>query len=187
MAVLHAEGCARERHHMSRIRAKHTKPELAVRKALRERGLTGYRLPPRQSLRPADIAFVGRKVAVFVHGCFWHGCPHFQPRRPKTHKTFWNAKLDRNMERDAEKAKALKRVAGRCRPVGVPGEEGWGRGGEGGSFTSLSHISESMRLPYAGVANESDAQVWTISIGVHPCPSVVHITPYHACVPPSAE
>ena len=63
---------------MSRIRAKHTKPELAVRKALRER--------------------------------FWHGCPHFQPRRPKTHKTFWNAKLDRNMERDAEKAKALKKA-----------------------------------------------------------------------------
>lgn len=64
---------------------------------------------PRPPGKP-DIAFVGRKVAVFVHGCFWHGCPHCQPRRPKTHKGFWNAKLDRNKERDAEKAKALKQA-----------------------------------------------------------------------------
>lgn len=95
---------------MSRIRAKDTTPELIVRQALRERGLTGYRLHYAKAPGRPDIAFVGRKVAVFVHGCFWHGCPHCQPRRPRTHKGFWNAKLDRNKARDAEKAKALRQV-----------------------------------------------------------------------------
>jgi DNA mismatch endonuclease (patch repair protein) len=93
---------------MSRIRSKNTGPELAVRKALRNDGITGYRLHYAKAPGRPDIAFVGRKVAVFVHGCFWHGCPHCQPQRPKTHKGFWNAKLDRNIERDAEKVTALK-------------------------------------------------------------------------------
>ncbi|MBK9273158.1 MAG: very short patch repair endonuclease [Flavobacteriales bacterium] len=95
---------------MSRIRAKHTGPELLVRKALRELGLTGYRLHYAKAPGRPDITFVGRKVAVFVHGCFWHGCPHCQPRRPKTHAGFWNAKLDRNSERDAEKVRALQQA-----------------------------------------------------------------------------
>ena len=86
-----------------------TKPELLVRQRLRAAGLTGYRLEWKVPGKP-DIAFVGRKVAVFVHGCFWHGCPHCQPRRPKTHTGFWNAKLDRNIERDAEKVRALKQA-----------------------------------------------------------------------------
>lgn len=93
---------------MSRIRAKNTTPELSVRQALRERGFTGYRLHYAKAPGRPDMAFVGRRVAIFVHGCFWHGCPHCQPRRPKTHKGFWNAKLDRNRERDVEKAHALK-------------------------------------------------------------------------------
>ncbi len=98
---------------MSRIRAKHTGPELRVRQALRARGLTGYRLHHAQAPGRPDIAFVGRKVAVFVHGCFWHGCPHCRPRRPTTHRAFWNAKLDRNRARDAEKARALRRAGWR--------------------------------------------------------------------------
>ena len=98
---------------MSRIRSKNTGPELAVRQALRARGITGYRLHYAKAPGRPDIAFVGLKVAVFVHGCFWHGCPHCQPRRPRTHKGFWNAKLDRNIERDAEKVKALKSASWR--------------------------------------------------------------------------
>lgn len=93
---------------MSRIRGKNTGPELAVRQALRAQGVTGYRLHYAKAPGRPDISFVGKQVAVFVHGCFWHSCPHCQPRRPKTHKGFWNAKLDRNSERDAEKVKALK-------------------------------------------------------------------------------
>ncbi len=98
---------------MSRIRGKNTGPERAVRQALRAQGITGYRLHYAKAPGRPDIAFVGRKVAVFVHGCFWHGCQHCRPRRPKTHKGFWNAKLDRNMERDAEKVVALKNAGWR--------------------------------------------------------------------------
>lgn len=93
---------------MSRIRSKNTGPELAVRQALRAMGITGYRLHYAKAPGRPDIAFVGRKLAVFVHGCFWHGCPHCRPQRPRTHQGFWNAKLDRNIERDAEKLKAMK-------------------------------------------------------------------------------
>ncbi len=84
---------------------------------------------PRPRVKP-DITFVGRKVAVFVHGCFWHGCPHCQPQRPKTHKGFWNAKLDRNIERDDEKVTALKRAGWRViTAVGVQSAEEPGTGG----------------------------------------------------------
>lgn len=93
---------------MSRIRAGNTQPELLLRAALRGLGLKGYRLHYAKVPGRPDIAFVGRRVAVFVHGCFWHGCPHCRPRRPRSHQAFWNAKLDRNKARDTEKAKALR-------------------------------------------------------------------------------
>lgn len=93
---------------MSRIRAGNTQPELLLRAALRSLGLRGYRLHYAKVPGRPDIAFVGRRVAVFVHGCFWHGCPHCRPQRPRSHQAFWNAKLDRNKARDAEKAKALR-------------------------------------------------------------------------------
>lgn len=98
---------------MSRIRARDTAPEIALRKALRTLGLVGYRLHPAKVPGRPDVAFIGRRVAVFVHGCFWHGCPHCKPARPRTHTTFWNTKLDRNKERDVRKAKELKRAGWR--------------------------------------------------------------------------
>ncbi|MBK7946983.1 MAG: very short patch repair endonuclease [Flavobacteriales bacterium] len=93
---------------MSRIRAKDTKPELILRANLRAAGITGYRLHYAKAPGRPDIAFVNRKLAVFVHGCFWHGCPHCLPRKPKRNKWYWLPKLERNKERDAEKAAALK-------------------------------------------------------------------------------
>jgi DNA mismatch endonuclease, patch repair protein len=93
---------------MSRIKAKDTVPELMLRRALRELGYTGYRAHYAKAPGRPDIAFVGRRVAVFVHGCFWHGCPYCRPRRPRSNSAFWNAKLDRNKERDAQKRKELK-------------------------------------------------------------------------------
>lgn len=95
---------------MSRIKGRNTGPELMLRKALYRAGLRGYRLHRRDLAGRPDIAFVGRKVAVFVHGCFWHGCPHCTPRRPGSHQQFWNAKLDRNIARDREKARALRQA-----------------------------------------------------------------------------
>lgn len=84
---------------MSRVRSKDTKPELRVRSALHRRGLR-YRLNYSLPGKP-DIVFVKAKVAVFIDSCFWHGC-HQHLRKPKSNAEYWNAKIARNVERDAE-------------------------------------------------------------------------------------
>lgn len=83
---------------MSHIRGKDTGPEIILRKALWAKGLR-YRLHYKVKGKP-DIVFVGAKVAVFVDGCFWHGCP-LHAVRPKANAEFWQKKLDANIERDA--------------------------------------------------------------------------------------
>jgi len=93
---------------MSRIRAKNTGPEMTMRSLLRGAGYTGYRLHYAKEAGRPDIAFVGRRVAIFVHGCFWHGCPHCAPRKPRSNASFWTAKLWANKARDARKVKALR-------------------------------------------------------------------------------
>lgn len=93
---------------MSRIRATNTKPELTMRALLREAGHTGYRLHYDKVPGRPDIAFVGRKVAIFVHGCFWHGCPHCRPRTPKNNSAFWMNKVANNKARDERKTAALR-------------------------------------------------------------------------------
>lgn len=104
---------ARVSEQMSRIRGKNTKPERIMRAALRAVGLRGYRLNFSKAPGKPDIAFVGKKVAVFVHGCFWHGCPRCQPPRPRTNMDFWDQKLDRNIQRDRRKARALRQAGWR--------------------------------------------------------------------------
>lgn len=85
---------------MSRIRGRDTKPEVLLRKSLWHRGLRGYRVDRKVHGRlRADIVFIGPRVAVFVDGCFWHGCPkHFQA--PKKNATFWEKKIAANQLRD---------------------------------------------------------------------------------------
>ena len=92
---------------MSRIRARNTKPELLVRRQLRASGFTGYRLHHSKVPGRPDIAFVGRRLAVFVHGCFWHGheCALFQP--PDNNRAFWHEKIDSNRSRDARNIATL--------------------------------------------------------------------------------
>ena len=91
---------------MSRIRSSKTEPELLLRSALWSRGLR-YRLKhPAAAGRP-DIVFARRKLAVFVDGCFWHGCP-IHGTSPKTNRSYWSPKLQRNRERDIEVTTALK-------------------------------------------------------------------------------
>ena len=94
-------------YNMSRIRAKNTKPELAVRKALWAAGIRGYRLHPKSVPGKPDITFIGRKLAIFVHGCYWHSCPHCQPRQPKSNAAWWKEKLGKNVERDRSKEQEL--------------------------------------------------------------------------------
>lgn len=86
---------------MRRIRSRNTGPELVVRQELRALGHTGYRLHRRDLPGTPDVAFVGRKKAVFVNGCFWHGhgCPEGS-REPKSRADYWLPKIERNRQRD---------------------------------------------------------------------------------------
>lgn len=79
-----------------------TKPELAVRKMLREMGWPGYRCDWKKCVGHPDIAYPGRKISIFVMGCFWHqheGCKYAS--KPKSNTEYWEAKFARNKERDA--------------------------------------------------------------------------------------
>lgn len=93
---------------MSANKGKDTGPEMALRMALREIGIPGYRLHWKKVPGRPDIAYPGRKVAVFIHGCFWHRCPHCDLPLPKSHTDFWSKKFMRNKKRDEEKIRALK-------------------------------------------------------------------------------
>lgn len=82
---------------MSRIRSTDTKPELALRKRLFGKGMR-FRTRLKLAGKP-DIAFTRARLAVFIDGCFWHGCPR-HGTSPKSNSEYWNAKLRRNRERD---------------------------------------------------------------------------------------
>jgi DNA mismatch endonuclease, patch repair protein len=84
-------------------RSRDTRPEVAVRSAVHALGLR-YRVSARPIpglRRTADLVFRPLRIAVFVDGCFWHGCPvHFAA--PSTNADYWAAKIGRNRDRDAE-------------------------------------------------------------------------------------
>jgi DNA mismatch endonuclease (patch repair protein) len=88
---------------MSRQRTRDTEPEMLLRRELHRRGLR-YRVDaalPGLPRRRADVLFTRARVAVFVDGCFWHGCPEHKTA-PTSNGAWWAAKLARNIERDCE-------------------------------------------------------------------------------------
>ncbi len=93
---------------MAGIKGKNTKPEMLVRKALFAAGYR-FRLHRKDLSGSPDIVLPGRKVAIFVHGCFWHahqGCR--LAKLPTTRPDFWRKKLGRNAARDAAAVNALR-------------------------------------------------------------------------------
>lgn len=93
---------------MARVRALDTKPEMRVRKALHAAGLR-YRLHDRRLPGTPDLVFPSRRIALFVHGCFWHRHPGCAAARlPKTRIEFWVPKLEGNAERDKNVKAALE-------------------------------------------------------------------------------
>jgi len=78
-----------------------SKPEVVLRQALHARGLR-YRIhttPGQASKCIADIVFATERIAIFIDGCFWHGCPdHTKP--PRTNSDYWGPKIRGNRERD---------------------------------------------------------------------------------------
>ena len=92
---------------MSRIRGKGNKStELMLVKLFREHRITGWRRHLPLPGKP-DFCFVRQKVAVFVDGCFWHGCPKCY-NRPKTNRRFWDEKRLTNIARDRKVCRQLK-------------------------------------------------------------------------------
>ena len=98
---------------MSTLARRDTGPELALRRVLHRRGLR-YRVHQRPLpglARQADIVFTGAKVAVFVDGWFWHGCPEHPRREHRTNGWYWPQKITANRDRDRDTDKRLT-VAG---------------------------------------------------------------------------
>ena len=88
---------------MSANKAKNTKPEITLRKALWSEGHKGYRLNWKKAPGRPDIAYPGKKIAIFVNGCYWHRCPKCNLPLPKTNTDFWKEKFDKNVKRDKKK------------------------------------------------------------------------------------
>lgn len=98
---------------MQSNKGRDTKPELALRRAVHALGLR-YRVSKRPVptiRRTADMVFAGARVAVFLDGCFWHGCPEHHTRSA-TNAKYWAEKVEHNRQRDAETNRLLA-------------EEGW--------------------------------------------------------------
>lgn len=92
-----------------------TAPEIAVRRLLHARGLRfrkDFPIPDVVGKPRADIVFLRDRVAVFVDGCYWHGCPeHF--RMPSSNTEYWTAKIERNRARDQRVSAALREAGWR--------------------------------------------------------------------------
>ncbi|MGX5852444.1 very short patch repair endonuclease [Dyadobacter jiangsuensis] len=93
---------------MSGNRAKNTKPELAIRKMLWSERIRGYRINFKKLPGRPDIVFQKNKMAIFIHGCFWHRCVKCQPNHPKSNLEFWRKKFEDNVARDKRNLLALE-------------------------------------------------------------------------------
>ena len=89
-------------------KAKDTKPEILLRKALWKNNLKGYRLNYKKIAGRPDIAYVSKMIAIFVNGCYWHRCPKCDLPIPKSNSSFWKEKFKKNIERDKRKTKELR-------------------------------------------------------------------------------
>lgn len=90
-----------------------TKPEAALAKALDETGVVGFAQNVKHLPGSPDIAFEEQRLAIFMHGCFWHRCPHCSPHMPTSNPEYWMAKFARNKRRDALVRARLRRLGWR--------------------------------------------------------------------------
>ncbi len=128
------------RRSMKSNRGKDTQLEIRFRRALRDRGLLGYRINVRKLPGKPDVAWIGRKIAVFLHGCFWHGCPTCGAKKnliPTTRAEYWSQKVETNKERDARNRALLE-------------SDGW---------TVLVYWEHEVRSDLAGVIRQTEELV----------------------------
>jgi DNA mismatch endonuclease (patch repair protein) len=102
---------------MAAVRGKDTGPEMLVRRLAHSLGYR-YRLHVRKLPGAPDLVFPGRKMIIFVHGCFWHRHPGCSlARLPKSRLDFWLPKLEGNHERDAKNVNLLRRDGWRVKVI----------------------------------------------------------------------
>ena len=143
---------------MRRVRGKNTSPELLLRKALWKAGLR-YRLQLPTPVGRPDIVFPGPRVAIFVDGCFWHGCPkHYS--RPRSRSSFWSEKLSSNVERDRRQTLELE-------------ASGWTvlRLWEHEVFSELAATVERVRRQVRDTGRADTISDWRV-VRVTPCPEL---------------
>jgi DNA mismatch endonuclease (patch repair protein) len=155
-------------------RRRDTKPEMRVRRAVHALGLR-YRVDVRplpDLNRRADLVFTRAKVAVFVDGCFWHGCPE-HGTTAKKNASYWGAKIKRNRERDAETDRILSLAGWRTIRIWehddaheaarkVAEEIAWGTsdrcGGSGSRQVSTKLIVSTASASKVGSGNLADSE-----------------------------
>jgi DNA mismatch endonuclease (patch repair protein) len=94
---------------MRAVKSTNTNPEMKVRSIVCSLGFTGYRLHRTDIPGKPDLAWLGRKVVLFVNGCFWHGHDCLRgSRAPRTREGYWATKISRNRERDAQTIACLR-------------------------------------------------------------------------------
>ena len=99
---------------MRRVKARDTKPEVQLRRLVWSLGYR-YRKNRRDIVGQPDLSFMGRKRAIFLHGCFWHRHDCSSGRRaPKSRIEFWNSKFQNNVSRDAAVLRDLRAIGWRA-------------------------------------------------------------------------
>jgi len=96
---------------MAKVHSANTAPEIRIRKLLHSMGYR-FRLQRRDLPGNPDIVLPKYKTVIFVHGCFWHGCPTCRHAkiRPTANAEYWNKKLDRTMDRDKSNKASLEHI-----------------------------------------------------------------------------
>lgn len=94
---------------MSAVRSKNTRLEQTLIEILNDAGIEGYERYAESLPGTPDVAFLDKKIAVFLDSCFWHGCPKHL-RRPSSNKPYWESKIEKNIKRDKRQRSALRRL-----------------------------------------------------------------------------
>ena len=134
---------------MARIRAENTSPERILQAALAQAGLTPAPHARTPVGRP-DLVLLEPPVALFIDGCFWHGCPEHYVR-PRSREDFWSAKLEENVVRDRRQTQALEAAGWQVIRV-------W----EHEVFEALDEVQERILRQVAGHASSTTGPAWRV-------------------------
>jgi len=85
---------------MRAVKGKNTSPERRLKASLAGSKISGWCMHPSNITGHPDFVFIKEKIAIFVDGCFWHGCPICSKPLPKSNNEYWTDKIRRNIERD---------------------------------------------------------------------------------------